>query len=702
MLRARKGLALALLFVMLVATLAPAALAAPAKAATADQEKTAQSMVAKLEAYHEAFSGAEQAEIKASYDALLALTDGQWKTLVGNSGLKTAEFTAKYSSDAEAEAALTELLKDTFGVLYAVYNKDVLYDACLEFVVDQQKTIDLIFDGKVTQPMLVSLIEGTEKELAGYDISGSISDQASDYWNVVYGTGNKYIEAVDHVMEAAIEDGIAGSVLKTGMTALSWSTAPFAKLHEAVLALVDSDCRANTVIYDSILRKHSELINVQTGQEVADGTLFSFLPGQSVTLKFTIFGKNVSVPFGSYIKLPSNGAIAISVDQAANTFTVKGVAKIVPTDLELRRGVVGSDTLVNQADLMRSFRVSCSEAAPTPTDKKDYHPETPSPAPTEKPELSATVSGGNGTDKVEVKLEEKQKDTQYQLRMFINDEEVPEGTMADESYRISIVIPTGWKNTDNVILYYKDNEGNKVVLDNAVYKNGVLTADVRYVGHYYIEKTNLDILEENHIAYLMGDEQGHFNPDANMTRAEAAQMFYNLLKDKKVTSGVTFGDVDDGAWYATAVKTLASLKIICGYEGLYRPEDSITREEFTTVAVKFSDLTEEGSLSFTDVTENRWSYPYILTASSKGWISGYPDGSFQPSGFITRAEVASVVNRMLSRIPDEGYIREHGNDLKIFPDAADVNFWAYYQIVEATNAHDCQVSEKKETWTAVK
>ena len=72
MLRARKGLALALLFVMLVATLAPAALAAPAKAATADQEKTAQSMVEKLEAYHEAFSGAEQAEIKASYDALLA------------------------------------------------------------------------------------------------------------------------------------------------------------------------------------------------------------------------------------------------------------------------------------------------------------------------------------------------------------------------------------------------------------------------------------------------------------------------------------------------------------------------------------------------------------------------------------------------------------------------------------------------------
>lgn len=699
MLKETKVTAVGLILMLLFSVIASAAFAAPATAATAQQQATAREMVEKFQAYHETFSSQEQAEIKDSYDALKSLSDAQWKTLVDDSGLKTAELIAKYDTEADAEEALTELLKDTYQILYAVYDETVLYDACLEFVVDETPTIHRIFDGLVTPPMLVALVEDSEKTLAGFDISGSISDNASDYWNVVYGMGKNYIDSVDNVIELAIEKTIENSVLKTKMTELKWETKPFADLHEKIIELVDSDFRANTVLYDSILRKHSALINTATGEVVKDGQDFVLTEGQSLTMKFTIFGKNVSIPFGSYIQLPSDGSLIMTTDQTAGTFKVTAVKEINGYDMIVRRGVVGSDELVNTANVFKTFSITCrtsASPAPTPTHKVDFHPNT-SPQPTATPELGAVILENPAEDKAEVILEEKEANREYQLRLLVNGVEVQEGTV-QEGYRIAITIPTDWKDTQNVVLYYMAENGEKVIVDQANVKDGVITANVNYIGTYYLEKTSIAILEENHVLYLVGDDQGLFQPNADMTRAEVAQMFYHLLKEKDVISGTSFTDVDDNAWYATAVKVLASYKIINGYEGMYRPEDSITREEFTTIAVKFVDVIEEGDVTFTDVKKGDWSYPYILTAAAKGWISGYEDGSFRPQGMITRAEVTSIVNRMLNRVPDEEYIDAHAAELKIFPDVSDREYWAYYQIVEATNTHDCEILETKETW----
>ena len=70
-----------------------------------------------------------------------------------------------------------------------------------------------------------------------------------------------------------------------------------------------------------------------------------------------------------------------------------------------------------------------------------------------------------------------------------------------------------------------------------------------------------------------------------MTRAEVAQMFYNLLLDQDVEITKTFDDVPANAWYAKAVNTLASLDIISGVgDNKFEPERSITRVEFTAMA----------------------------------------------------------------------------------------------------------------------
>ena len=75
-----------------------------------------------------------------------------------------------------------------------------------------------------------------------------------------------------------------------------------------------------------------------------------------------------------------------------------------------------------------------------------------------------------------------------------------------------------------------------------------------------------------------GYPDGTFGPDRNMTRAEVAQMFYALLNDQNVPATVSFSDVPDGAWYADAVETLASLGMFTGYpDGTFHPNSTITR-----------------------------------------------------------------------------------------------------------------------------
>lgn len=202
---------------------------------------------------------------------------------------------------------------------------------------------------------------------------------------------------------------------------------------------------------------------------------------------------------------------------------------------------------------------------------------------------------------------------------------------------------------------------------------------------------------ENHIAYMGGYGNGMFGPNDQMTRAQVAQMFYNLLKDKNIAITVNFSDVQGSDWYATAVNTLASLGIIRGVgDGVFDPNRSITRAEFATIALRFADKTADGTNPFTDVASNDWYYSAVLNAVGFGWITGYSDGTFRPNASITRAEVATIVNRMLDRNADHDFV--NGNATASFVDVPS-NHWAYYNIMEATTPHTHTVDRNgNESW----
>ena len=203
---------------------------------------------------------------------------------------------------------------------------------------------------------------------------------------------------------------------------------------------------------------------------------------------------------------------------------------------------------------------------------------------------------------------------------------------------------------------------------------------------------------EDHIQYLFGYPEGTFGPENDMTRAEVAQMFYNLLLDQDVEITKTFDDVPEDAWYAKAVNTLASLGVVSGVgDNKFEPNRSITRAEFTTMAMKFAVGGEEGENIFSDVDKDDWFYKAVVDSIQYGWIHGYPDGTFRPNNPITRAEVTAIVNNMLGREADEDFVDEHAEELTQFSDIE--KHWAYYHIAEATNDHDYTQPSSGENWT---
>ena len=208
-----------------------------------------------------------------------------------------------------------------------------------------------------------------------------------------------------------------------------------------------------------------------------------------------------------------------------------------------------------------------------------------------------------------------------------------------------------------------------------------------------------ELLEtENHLKYLNGYYDGTFKPENNMTRAEAAQMFYNLLLDKNVAGNSAFHDVSRDAWYYNAVITLANMGIINGKgNGVFDPDGEITRAEFTAIAMRFTNIEVNGTESFADVSLNHWAAEDIADAAALGWISGSGDGNFSPDTAITRGAVAKIVNNMLGRKADAEYVNNNIDVINQFTDVLP-SAWYYMDVVEATNTHEYEKIDGTESW----
>lgn len=206
---------------------------------------------------------------------------------------------------------------------------------------------------------------------------------------------------------------------------------------------------------------------------------------------------------------------------------------------------------------------------------------------------------------------------------------------------------------------------------------------------------------DDHYAYIQGYSDGTVRPNANITRAQVATIFFRLLdedvRDDNLTTYNTFPDVDEDYWANTAISTMASLGVINGRNsGLFDPDAYITRAEFAAICARFDDSGVDGITTFTD-TVGHWAEDEISRAAALGWIQGYADGTFRPNQYITRAQAVTMINRVLCRLPEDTDDLLSG--MNTWTDCHEDD-WFYLAIQEATNSHDFVAKDRVyESWT---
>ncbi|MBQ9975800.1 MAG: S-layer homology domain-containing protein [Clostridia bacterium] len=190
-------------------------------------------------------------------------------------------------------------------------------------------------------------------------------------------------------------------------------------------------------------------------------------------------------------------------------------------------------------------------------------------------------------------------------------------------------------------------------------------------------------------AYILGYEGNTFRPNANMTRAEACTIFARLLlKTQAIPDGYVtrFEDVKTGDWFYNAIAYLDQSDFFYRNESTtYKPNEPITRAEFVDLAVKASSLAAKNSISeFADVTSEHFYYDSIIEAANAGIVNGYEDNTFRPDNTITRAEVVTVINRLLGLKVSEKTVSTT-NGYNVFSDSK--SHWALYNIIMASNSN---------------
>ncbi len=189
-------------------------------------------------------------------------------------------------------------------------------------------------------------------------------------------------------------------------------------------------------------------------------------------------------------------------------------------------------------------------------------------------------------------------------------------------------------------------------------------------------------------AYILGYEGNTFRPNANMTRAEACTIFARLLLGvQTIPDGYTtrFEDVKKGDWFYNAVAYLDESGFFYRNESTtYKPNEPITRAEFVELANLASTLAASSTVSFTDVPEDHFYYESIMAAAASGLVNGYEDATFRPDKTITRAEVVTVINRLLGLNVSERTIDETRLENE-FVDISD--HWGRLNVLMASNSN---------------
>ncbi len=181
-----------------------------------------------------------------------------------------------------------------------------------------------------------------------------------------------------------------------------------------------------------------------------------------------------------------------------------------------------------------------------------------------------------------------------------------------------------------------------------------------------------------YMGLFAGVSADEFAPDSPMTRAMLAVVLNRLSNDKTTkVSEKPYNDVNTDAWFASAVKWALDCEITSAETNTFRPDDDITREELADMLMRYAEneckqLPEFKTVEATDAKDITAGYERAISfCIQSGIITGYGDGSINPKGHATRAEVSTMIVRFVSYLDsaeiDEELVKAHAEkNSKIF------------------------------------
>ncbi len=150
----------------------------------------------------------------------------------------------------------------------------------------------------------------------------------------------------------------------------------------------------------------------------------------------------------------------------------------------------------------------------------------------------------------------------------------------------------------------------------------------------------------NEMKIVSGYPDGTFKPENSVTRAEFVKLISSAFS-LPVSGDTVFWDVNDADWFAPFVRGAASVGVVTGSGGSFRPNDNITRQDASVIlyrAISLKYNLEDGNVFFTDETDiASYASVAIRTLASQKIITGMTDGSFMPQSPTTRAQAATLI-----------------------------------------------------------
>lgn len=193
--------------------------------------------------------------------------------------------------------------------------------------------------------------------------------------------------------------------------------------------------------------------------------------------------------------------------------------------------------------------------------------------------------------------------------------------------------------------------------------------DIKYIAAY---RTDEELLNESSVI------GGNYNSSEDILQLPIEKKGNYFIKNNHIS----FTDIKENQeGLNEAIEILASKNIVTGKaEGMFGPEDNITRAEIVTMLCKmlYLDTENVNGDKFTDVSSSDWYYKYVMTGRNNNLLAGFEDNSFKPNDNITRQQMAAIAASMLYRM---GYSDKADiSILKRYKDYDEIAEWAVNHI----------------------